>query len=58
MNVKKKELRIPYQSEEMCGVLYRPEQSGGRLPVIIVSHGFYASYDMMKETSERLAENG
>lgn len=58
MNVREKELRIPYQSEEMCGVLYQPEQSGGRLPVIIVSHGFYASYDMMKETSERLAENG
>lgn len=28
MNVREKELRIPYQSEEMCGVLYQPEQSG------------------------------
>lgn len=58
MKVREAELRIPYQGEEMCGVLYQPEQSEGRLPVIIVSHGFYASYDMMRETSERLAENG
>ncbi len=58
MKVKETELRIPYQGEEMCGVLYQPEQSEGRFPVIIVSHGFYASYDMMRETAERLAEHG
>lgn len=58
MKVRETELKIPYQNEEMFGVLYQPEQSKGRLPVIIVSHGFYASYEMMRETSERLAENG
>lgn len=58
MKVKETELKIPYQGETLYGILYTPEEGEGELPVIIVSHGFYASYGMMMETAQRLAENG
>lgn len=58
MNIKEEELKIPYQGEKLYGVLYSPEEKRKKSPLIIVSHGFYASHELMKETSMCLAENG
>lgn len=58
MNLKESELKISYQGDELYGILYIPEQQKEKFPLIIVSHGFYASHELMKDTSMRLAENG
>lgn len=38
MGLKEEELKIPYQGEELYGILYRPEEKKERAPLIIVSH--------------------
>lgn len=57
MNYTKKELSIPYEKGDLYGVLFTPEKEG-RLPAVILSHGFYSSYEATSESAKELAQQG
>lgn len=58
MSIREEELRIPVGDEDICGFLCRPDMEGEKYPLIIVSHGFYASHELMKNTALNLTECG
>ena len=54
----KKEYPISYQDHQLYGELYVPVSLSEKYPLIILSHGMYASYTMTAQSAQELAKKG
>ncbi|MGN0696261.1 MAG: alpha/beta hydrolase family protein [Oscillospiraceae bacterium] len=53
-----KELPCKSGKNRIYGVVYLPEGISGRIPAVILSHGYNSSYSHVLDMAEGLAENG
>jgi uncharacterized protein len=43
---------------ELVGYLHRPADAGGKVPGLVMGHGFSGTQDRLFDTAERFAEAG